>query len=494
MQGDGFFPRRIECAIFFAERHKALVIAVVGYALCRCASSLPHQLLFLSDASHINNVGKVVGMLAFLLLAFTVDRHRKSFWILILPGLISVVGCFMLLGAAAAEPLDGGLHLALSGAGTFVLGVGTAAATLQWLEYIGCASLKEIAIAIGGGESLGSALMVIVGANGLISLAYLPLVTTASLTLLVWFRRICDVDPAPSPSLSLARRSLANLRRLVSLRLVVWAGAYCFSYGLVNSLIGASMFSVSDNLGNILPGATVVLASAFLPDRFDIRALKGIAFTFMVAGILLLGFFDVGNVFTQLLASAGAASCRLFAYSLACMKARSNQSSALPACFLVKCLVILTMSLGAFVGGLDLPTDRTFLIVGVVFAVCILSVCLSPFSVDESRILERATQFSGVPGKAELLQEIAGEKALSDRERTIFALMVDGQDIAGISNMLFISRSTVRAHASRIYAKFDVHSRQELDDLVNRIIPESDSGAETGGQASPRSQRPHYGG
>ena len=51
---------------------------------------------------------------------------------------------------------------------------------------------------------------------------------------------------------------------------------------------------------------------------------------------------------------------------------------------------------------------------------------------------------------------------LSKRETSVYALMLDDRTIAEIADELFIAPSTVRAHISRIYEKFDVHTRQEL--------------------------------
>lgn len=51
------------------------------------------------------------------------------------------------------------------------------------------------------------------------------------------------------------------------------------------------------------------------------------------------------------------------------------------------------------------------------------------------------------------------------------AIMASGCDIAAISDELFISKSAVRAHASRIYAKFAVHNRQEFNEVLDAYLP-----------------------
>lgn len=62
--------------------------------------------------------------------------------------------------------------------------------------------------------------------------------------------------------------------------------------------------------------------------------------------------------------------------------------------------------------------------------------------------------------------DIAEEFGLSKRETEVFALLAKGRDTAYIQEKLFISSGTVCSHRDRIYRKLDVHSRQELLDMV----------------------------
>jgi DNA-binding NarL/FixJ family response regulator len=51
---------------------------------------------------------------------------------------------------------------------------------------------------------------------------------------------------------------------------------------------------------------------------------------------------------------------------------------------------------------------------------------------------------------------------LSDREREVFDLVVDGMRATQIGKALFISHHTVRSHLKAIFGKLDVHSQAEL--------------------------------
>jgi DNA-binding NarL/FixJ family response regulator len=51
---------------------------------------------------------------------------------------------------------------------------------------------------------------------------------------------------------------------------------------------------------------------------------------------------------------------------------------------------------------------------------------------------------------------------LSEREREVLDLIVDGMRVAQVGKTLFISRHTVRSHLKSIFGKLDVHSQAEL--------------------------------
>jgi len=56
--------------------------------------------------------------------------------------------------------------------------------------------------------------------------------------------------------------------------------------------------------------------------------------------------------------------------------------------------------------------------------------------------------------------------ALSNREREVATLLVEGLSYAQIANELFVSRSTVNFHLSRVYAKTGTSTRHEFVQLL----------------------------
>ena len=61
---------------------------------------------------------------------------------------------------------------------------------------------------------------------------------------------------------------------------------------------------------------------------------------------------------------------------------------------------------------------------------------------------------------------VAAEYGLTERETEIVALLARGRTKAYIAKTLFVTENTVRSHVRNLYIKLDVHTRQELIDLI----------------------------
>lgn len=64
---------------------------------------------------------------------------------------------------------------------------------------------------------------------------------------------------------------------------------------------------------------------------------------------------------------------------------------------------------------------------------------------------------------------IQEQYGLSARETEVAELIARGRSMAAIAEELFVSENTVRTHAKHIYTKLDIHSRQELGDLLKDV-------------------------
>ena len=71
-----------------------------------------------------------------------------------------------------------------------------------------------------------------------------------------------------------------------------------------------------------------------------------------------------------------------------------------------------------------------------------------------------------VSKRCKRLSELYG---LSSREAEVMELLVRGYSGPAIAEMLFISENTMRTHSKRIYAKLDIHKKQELLVLIDQM-------------------------
>ena len=86
----------------------------------------------------------------------------------------------------------------------------------------------------------------------------------------------------------------------------------------------------------------------------------------------------------------------------------------------------------------------------------------------EKRTLVETEAREKLPRRFDIIvDKIAEEHGLSPREREIMRLLAMGYTKNAISEKLGVSDNTIRTHSRNVYAKLDVHSRQELMDLID---------------------------
>ena len=74
--------------------------------------------------------------------------------------------------------------------------------------------------------------------------------------------------------------------------------------------------------------------------------------------------------------------------------------------------------------------------------------------------------------RADAVSEVGHKYELSCREREVFGYLCRGRTAKHIEKELNISYSTVKSHINHIYIKTNVHSQQELMDLVEAVYQE----------------------
>ncbi len=83
-----------------------------------------------------------------------------------------------------------------------------------------------------------------------------------------------------------------------------------------------------------------------------------------------------------------------------------------------------------------------------------------------ARELEAAHITVGTTDAAPDIDGILGPDTLSPRQWEILRRLLQGERVPGIARSLYLSASTVRNHLTAIFAKFGVHSQEELIQLL----------------------------
>ena len=87
---------------------------------------------------------------------------------------------------------------------------------------------------------------------------------------------------------------------------------------------------------------------------------------------------------------------------------------------------------------------------------------------DEAGASARRAPRHGISFR-EAVQESAQKAGLSKREVSVLSMLLKGYSDQRIAEELVLSYHTVRSHVRHIYAKMDVHSREEISDYINAV-------------------------
>lgn len=218
--------------------------------------------------------------------------------------------------------------------------------------------------------------------------------------------------------------SLLNLKRIRK--------AACYSYHL---LLVSLLFGVA-----LLPLPLLVPeAGSFIPHAINAGALTCFGMLFWVVTAAFSGHSNGHRIQTFAFIRGGWAAGPLFGLLLG----RFILSHGLQAQSLY-----LASLLGIFV---------IMLIEAVVFSEADLMKAMDIMP------LERKRRFQ------EKCEQLIVAYGLTEREGEIMTLFAKGRNLPYIQEMLFLSKSTVSTHRQHIYAKLDIHSQQELIDLVQNF-------------------------
>lgn len=237
--------------------------------------------------------------------------------------------------------------------------------------------------------------------------------------------------------------------------------------GVMHSLLinnfGSSSFVVS--AGYFAAVALLFFCSIAVKNNFDVLLYR-IGFPLMAGGFFVVGMADTLFLAGALCLDTGYCFQYLMTCSLCAYLAKGLGQ---PPVWIVGTGTACLLA-GQFIGSLlDLavPDVRTLTVCVAFFLV------LAALFMTSSKNLERGWGAVSPGSSAEptdstgmACQLLASEHGLSKREIEVFDLIVKGYSRKAIGRELSLSEETVKTHATKIYQKFLVHSKQELIELA----------------------------
>lgn len=259
-------------------------------------------------------------------------------------------------------------------------------------------------------------------------------------------------------------------------RLLVGVGVFGAIVLITNTIseMKSSSFSESETL---VTGLLVSIAIALLAWRRT----DGINFTMVyrmltpimiLAIILVLSLQDGYQHYEAIAIGISWAYFRIFSWSLWCLIAHRSREDGAFVFAAGQIILTLCSTIAQLLCTFALPLiNAPVLIIPGIIALTVVNSALIMSEGDIRRFLEKQRKAREVLGKSEVsyeacVQELALKTGLSNREQEIALLVMEGQNNASICEKLVITESTLRTHLRNIYSKTEVHSRQELINLL----------------------------
>ncbi len=445
----------------WVANNRLFLAVCCGYALCRLCFELVY--LFPGQSYGAGELGKMVGLVVALFVAYRLNAERRStFWNYLPCGLV-LASCLATICSLGHEP--GNFFFAVS---CFALGCGASSAMIQWLEYCAMMPCKKIVIAIAAAYLLNSVVSLCIGRlqNPYITCVIL-FTCGAGLCVL---RLVCERDRiiAERAALSL-RKTLGIKRELFPFDMLIWIAVTGLSFGLVEQADGMMIGSLVDSIGRMVPCVIVLVGYSVFANRFDLRFLYSSILPLVVASLTFMASSQADTSVPGLCLSMGTAALRIITYSLVCVRAYQMGVSSF---FGSACVMISNVgshTVGRAIAGVPFVQENYSIVLS---AFVVLSVTVIVFLIMSEA--DRIAYVDDLPGlravaNDEAIADLADQRGLTSREANVLVQMAHGKTNAEIADALFITVGAVRSHTSRIYQKFGVGTREDLDEIVKRF-------------------------
>ncbi len=366
-------------------------------------------------------------------------------------------------------------------AASVVGGIGIAFMILIWSEIYG--SLNPLRVAAYYSFSIVAGALIIYMYEGFkfdwlfVMTSLLPIVA------ILCARKAFSLLPSDSRP---QRKPAANLS--VPWKAVLLMATYAFAYGLLENKSYGGGFGPHSSPGTLLAGALIFLGVCVRGKHFDFGLIYRGALPITVAAFLLLPTFHIFNeAMSALCISAGYTMQSILIMIIIASICYRYGASAIWLFGIERGVRQIFMLLGRdttqSLNSLALPAESAdffisaLAIISVVAATMIFmsekglssnwgAMLKSPEGTLEQDELREKTPAERKHELATRVASVAQQYGLSTREEEVLLLLGQKKTVGIIERELFIANGTAKAHVRHIYQKLDIHSRQELFDML----------------------------
>lgn len=453
-------------------------------------------------------VSFVANMTALFAIAAFMERDPRTFdrlpgWLfcaLILAGLVAL--------SLAGRFADGASMIALLVGGSVLAGVGYGYYWGSWAEYLGRMHPSRTSFYVPMSFLLTAALFLAVslateqeGVPPLVLMLPLPVLS------LVCLRRChAEVPDGRYARTASSKRYLTALASLVTL--IVASLVLSLLFGLVWEMTVLSVGSVNEAhqaplVANLVVAAGLIGLVLYAHKRLDLALVYRVIVPVIVILFAVLPFFwETSPIMLNAVMSASYGAFDVIIWYMVASTAYDFAVSGFVIGGIVRALSILARLVGIGIGYLLMliPESPSLLVVGVsVGAVYVLAMLGLFYGTRRKEIRIEPEAKAEAPAQVEaeakpvaeplpepvpeakpaeveegplsdeaIFEMIAEDFSLTRREAELLPFIARGRSARVIADALFVSENTIRTHTRRILEKTDLHSKQEVIDLIEK--------------------------
>lgn len=348
-------------------------------------------------------------------------------------------------------------------------GIGTSLAMLLWAEVYGRLTPVRICLYFAASTAVASGLSWMYEG---FKTAWLPVMVPLLPLVSMAFLNDCyrSDPPAPAPQGNWARFSFPW-------KPVAVIAVYSFAYGLMQSSFSSVMRPVMA-LGTAACALFVVALIALFVNRVGFATVYATLLPLMIAiALLLASVADLPPEWRNFCANWGNTASSIFIMVMLGSLCYHWGVSAVWL-FAVKGIVttpaqVLGRLTDGWLAGMGIGVAPLVVVLVMVATVVVLRECRlsSSWGVELVRDQPASQQAQAAEERAELVRSctaLASSYGLSQREEEVLLLLAQHKSAGDIGTELCIAHGTAKAHIRHVYQKLDIHTRDDLFELVKQ--------------------------